>query len=57
MILATAIALLMLFWPMATGTVEDYASGMIAFFWLPLPIGGLLCGIAAMLIKAFGKTE
>lgn len=57
MILATAIALLMLFWPMATGTVEDYTSGTIAFFWLPWPIGGLLCGIAAMLIKAFGKAE
>lgn len=57
MILATAIALLMLFWPMASGNTGDYSSGAVAFFWLPWPIGGLLCGIAALLIKAFGKEE
>lgn len=57
MVLATAIALLMLFWPMASGNTGDYSSGAVAFFWLPWPIGGLLCGIAALLIKAFGKEE
>lgn len=55
MILATAIALLMLLWPMAAGHVDSYSSGMIAFFWVPWPIGGLLCGIAALLIKTFGR--
>lgn len=54
MIIATAIALLMLFIPLASGS-NEYNSGLIAFFWLPWPIGGLLCGIAALLIKGFGE--
>lgn len=56
MIIATAIALLMLFIPLASGSSE-YNSGLIAFFWLPWPIGGLLCGVAALLIKGFGKDS
>lgn len=57
MIIATMIGLLMLFGSMAAGTPNDYRSGMIAFFWLPWPIGGLLCGIVALLIKGFGKDS
>ena len=55
MIIATMIALLMLFGSLAAGTPSDYRSGMIAFFWLPWPIGGLLCGVVALLIKGFSK--
>lgn len=55
MIVATAIALLMLFIPLASGGANDHASGSIAFFWLPWPIGGLLCGIVSLLIKGFSK--
>lgn len=54
MIIATAIALLMLFIPLASG-INEYNTGAIAFFWLPWPIGGLLCGIVALLIKGFGE--
>ncbi|WP_251198059.1 helix-turn-helix transcriptional regulator [Anaerotardibacter muris] len=57
MILATAIALLLLFVPFANGTVDSYSSGLVAFFWLPWPIGGLLCGIVALLMKAFEPKE
>ena len=53
MIIATIVALLMLFLPMADG---DHA-GPIALFWLPWPIGGLLCGIASILIKGFSKDD
>lgn len=58
MIVATVIALLMLFLPMA-GSPEgaNYTSGAIALFWLPWPIGGLLCGIATLLIKGFGSDR
>lgn len=55
MIIATMIALLMLFGSLAAGTPSDSRSGMIAFFWLPWPIGGLLCGVVTLLIKGFGK--
>ena len=37
--------------------VEDYSQGPITLFWLPWPIGGLLCGIAAVIIKGFGRPE
>lgn len=45
MIIATIAGLVMLF-------VPQYQS---AYFWLAWPIGGLLCGIAALLIKGFAK--
>ena len=56
MLLATAIALLMLFGGYAAG-VDDYSRGLVSLFWLPWPIGGLLCGIAALTIKGFAKPE
>lgn len=54
MITATVIALLMLFGATAAG-IDDYSHGLITVFWLPWPIGGLLCGIATLAIKGFGK--
>lgn len=56
MICATIVALLLLFLPIANGS-DDYTQGAIAFFWLPWPIGGLLCGIVAMLIHGFAKDS
>ena len=56
MLLATIVALLLLFVSYAMG-VEDYSQGPITLFWLPWPIGGLLCGIAAVIIKEFGRPE
>ena len=57
MIIATMIALLILFGSMAAGASNDYRSGSIAFFWLPWPIGGLLCGVVTLLIKGFSKDS
>ena len=54
MIVATIVALLMLFLPTASDN-PDYTSGAITLFWLPWPIGGLLCGIASLLLKGFDK--
>lgn len=56
MIVATIIALLMLFLPIASGD-PDYTHGAVTLFWLPWPIGGLLCGIATLLIKGFTKND
>ncbi len=54
MIIATIVALLMLFLPFIQGD-PDYTHGPVAYFWLTWPIGGLLCGIACLLIKGFAK--
>lgn len=48
MLVATIIGLMLLFVPLAHG----YDS-VNTLFWLPWPIGGLLCGIATLLIKGF----
>lgn len=53
MIVATAIALVLLFVPLGFG--GDYSSGLVRFFWLPWPIGGLMCGVVSLLIKGFGS--
>lgn len=47
MILATIVGLVMLF-------VPSYQS---AYFWMAWVVGGLLCGIAALLIKGFAKPR
>lgn len=57
MLIATVIALCLLFIPTMQGAGTDYTSGPIALFWLPWPIGGLLCGIVAMLMKGFSKED
>lgn len=51
MIVATIIALSLLFIPLGNGSEVD------EFFWLPWPIGGLLCGAATLILKACGKAE
>lgn len=53
MMVATIVALLLLFGSVATG-LDDYSHGLISLFWLPWPIGGLLCGVVALLMKGFG---
>lgn len=57
MIVATIIALCLLFIPMAQGDPNTASERTFAFFWLPWPLGGLLCGIVAMLMKAFSKDD
>lgn len=52
MLIATMIALMLLFLPMANGDETP-----IKLFWLPWPIGGMLCGIAALLMKGFDSGE
>ena len=49
MIIATIAGLVMLFVP-----THSYAQSL---FWLAWPIGGLLCGIVSLLMKAFGSDE
>ena len=33
----------------------DWANSLAGYFWLPWPIGGLICGIVAVLSDAFGE--
>jgi DNA-binding XRE family transcriptional regulator len=57
MMVATIVALIWLFSPMFTGgdwnAVGDNAG--YTLFWLPWPIGGIVCGIVAELINVFMK--
>lgn len=58
MIAATIVGLLLLFGPLFGGqNVDDidWAAGSATYFWLAWPVGGMLCGIAVLLMKAFGK--
>lgn len=55
MIVATIIGLLLLFVPMASGGSLDGDSQPNPLFWLPWPIGGMLCGIVSVLMKGFAK--
>ncbi len=52
---ATIIALLLLFVPLFSGGSD--AKNAIPLFWLPWPIGGILCGITAMFIYGFSGDE
>lgn len=56
MIVATIVALGLLFVP-AMGSNSAEARHFVGCFWLPWPLGGLLCGVASLLMKAFGKNE
>lgn len=49
MIIATIVGLVMLFVP-----TYSYAQSL---FWLAWPIGGLLCGIVSLLMKAFDSEK
>ncbi len=62
MIVATIVALVMLFAPLGqAGTWHwgefDPEGTSAMWFWVAWPIGGLLCGIAALLLDAFGKKD
>lgn len=57
MIAATVIALLLLFWSMAPEGASSGPSWLGTLFWVPWPMGGLLCAMVALAIKGFGKDE
>lgn len=58
MIVATIVALVLLFAPVLSspdpGNFEPRGTSA-AWFWLAWPVGGLLCGVASLLMDAFGK--
>lgn len=60
MLVATMVGLALLFVPV--GDPATWASGefhpegtTVMWFWLAWPIGGMLCGVTALLFEAFGK--
>ena len=58
MILATIVALILLFAPVLTSPDPDNFEPLgtsAAWFWLAWVVGGLLCGIVSVLMNAFGK--
>lgn len=60
MIVATIVGLGLLFWPVLSSPDPsdfDPQGTSAMWFWLAWPAGGLLCGIAALLMEAFGKKE
>lgn len=65
MLIATIIALTWLFLgPSLVGTTWDAIGGghqaadsPVSYFWLPWVIGGILCGIVSILMKAFGRDR
>lgn len=62
MIVATIVGMALLFAPLGqAGTWADGSfnpEGTTAmWFWLAWPVGGLLCGIVALLMQAFGEDE
>ncbi len=59
MIVATIVGLGLLFWPVLTSPNPDAfePEGTSAmWFWLAWPAGGLICGVVAVLWKAFGDA-
>ena len=60
MIAATIVALALLFAPVLSSPDPDNFEPLgtsAAWFWLAWPVGGLLCGVASLLMNAFGKGE
>lgn len=58
MIVATIVALVLLFVPALSSPEPgsfDPQGTSAAWFWLAWPVGGLLCGVASLLMNAFGK--
>ena len=41
----------------AIGSGRQAADSIVGYFWLPWPIGGILCGIVSILMKAFGRDR
>ena len=60
MIVATIIAFVLLFAPVLSSPDPDAFEPLgtsSAWFWVAWPIGGMICGIVTILMKAFGKQE
>lgn len=60
MILATIVAFALLFMPVfqtSDPSGFDPAGTSAMWFWVAWPVGGLLCGIASLLMTAFGSRE
>ena len=60
MIVATIVGLALLFAPSLTAPDPDAfkPEGTTAmWFWVAWPVGGLVCGIVALLWEAFGKED
>lgn len=62
MMVATAVGLFMLFAPV--GLTDAWRGGdfvpegtTATWFWVVWPIGGILCGVVTVLMKAFGRRE
>ncbi|MBM6778780.1 helix-turn-helix transcriptional regulator [Collinsella tanakaei] len=60
MIVATIVAFVLLFAPVLASPNPDEFNPLgtsSAWFWVAWPIGGMLCGIVSILMKAFGGQE
>ena len=60
MILATIVGLGLLFAPVLTSSNPDAFDPVgtsAMWFWVAWPVGGMLCGIVSILMKAFGAQE
>ena len=60
MIVATIIGLCLLFAPVLTSSDPDNFEPLgtsASWFWIVWPVGGMICGIVALLWEAFGKRE
>ena len=57
MIIATIAGLVMLFQPIAQGMDPDDVNWTANMFWMAWVIGGLCCGIVALLVNAFVEDE
>ena len=58
MLVATIIALVCLFLgPLASGGLDNVGNGdsLADYFWLPWPIGGIICGIVCIIAETFGE--
>lgn len=57
MLISTVVALCILSIPYLEGGKVSYTSGPLALFWLPWPIGGILCAIVSILMKGFSHED
>ena len=60
MIVATIVGLGLLFAPVLTSANPDEFEPLgtsAAWFWVTWPVGGMICGIVTLLMRAFGKDE
>lgn len=60
MIVATIVGLGLLFAPVLTSANPDEFEPLgtsAAWFWVAWPVGGMICGVVTLLMRAFGKDE